>query len=89
MACCNRGQFLSYIAYGVLRVYQARRSDMENNETTAPGKLELIAVKSFKNYDDMYKVVNFLNNTLKDKKIIFGLTRDSANGTVTISIYES
>ena len=62
---------------------------MENNETSATGKLELIAVKTFKNYDDMYKVVNFLNNTLKDKKIIFGLTRDSANGTVTISIYES
>lgn len=53
------------------------------------GKLELIAVKTFKNYDDMYKVVNFLNNTLKDKKIIFGLTKDSANQTVTISIYQS
>jgi hypothetical protein len=51
--------------------------------------LELIAVKSFKNYDEMYKVVNFLNKTLKDRKLIFGLTRDSANGTVTISIYES
>lgn len=62
---------------------------MENNENNMTGKLELIAVKSFKNYDEMYKVVNFLNNTLKDKKIIFGLTRDSANNTVTISIYES
>lgn len=62
---------------------------MENNESCMPGKLELIAVKTFKNYDDMYKVVNFLNNTLKDKKLIFGLTKDSANGTVTISIYES
>ncbi|MGI6493127.1 MAG: YpmA family protein [Pelotomaculum sp.] len=59
---------------------------MNNNDT---GKLELIAVKSFKNYDEMYKVVNFLNKTLKDRKLIFGLTRDSANGTVTISIYES
>lgn len=61
---------------------------MENNESS-PGKLELIAVKTFKNYDDMYKVVNFLNNTLKHKKLIFGLTKDSANNTVTISIYES
>jgi hypothetical protein len=59
---------------------------VNNNDT---GKLELIAVKSFKNYDEMYKVVNFLNKTLKDRKLIFGLTRDSANGTVTISIYES
>ncbi|TEB06913.1 hypothetical protein Psch_00447 [Pelotomaculum schinkii] len=62
---------------------------MENNEGSLTGKLELIAVKTFKNYDEMYKVVNFLNNTLKDKKLIFGLTKDSANGTVTISIYES
>lgn len=62
---------------------------MDNNDGSITGKLELIAVKTFKNYDDMYKVVNFLNNTLKDKKIIFGLTRDSASGTVTISIYES
>lgn len=62
---------------------------MENNENNMTGKLELIAVKSFKNYDEMYKVVNFLNNTLKNKKLIFGLTRDSANNTVTISIYES
>lgn len=61
---------------------------MENNENSATGKLELIAVKSFKNYDDMYKVVNFLNSTLKERKLIFGLTKDSANGTVTISIYE-
>ncbi|NMA52632.1 MAG: YpmA family protein [Peptococcaceae bacterium] len=63
-----------------------RRLAVNNNDT---GKLELIAVKSFKNYDEMYKVVNFLNKTLKDRKLIFGLTRDSANGTVTISIYES
>jgi len=62
---------------------------LENNEGSLTGKLELIAVKTFKNYDEMYKVVNFLNNTLKDKKLIFGLTKDSANGTVTISIYES
>ncbi|HBC92348.1 MAG TPA: DUF4264 domain-containing protein [Pelotomaculum sp.] len=62
---------------------------MENNEGSLTGKLELIAVKTFKNYDEMYKVINFLNTTLKDKKLIFGLTKDSANGTVTISIYES
>jgi hypothetical protein len=62
---------------------------LENNEGSLTGKLELIAVKTFKNYDEMYKVINFLNTTLKDKKLIFGLTKDSANGTVTISIYES
>ncbi|MCL6638353.1 MAG: YpmA family protein [Firmicutes bacterium] len=53
------------------------------------GKLELIAVKTFKEYEEMYKVVDFLNKTLKDKNLIFGLTRDSAKGTMSISIYET
>lgn len=62
---------------------------MENKEPNDPGKLELIAVKSFKSYEEMYKVVDFLNKTLKDKKVIFGLTKDSQKGTMTISIYET
>lgn len=62
---------------------------MENREQPDQGKLELIAVKSFKSYDEMYKVVDFLNKTLKDKKIIFGLTKDTQKGTMTISIYET
>lgn len=53
------------------------------------GNLVLIAVKSFKEYDEMYKVVDFLNKTLKNKNIIFGLTRDTASGTMKISIYET
>lgn len=62
---------------------------MDNKENQNPGKLELIAVKAFKSYDEMYKVVDFLNKTLKDKKVIFGLTKDSQKGTMTISIYET
>lgn len=62
---------------------------MENKENTNPGKLELIAVRSFKSYDEMYKVVDFLNKTLKEKKVIFGLTKDTQKGTMTISIYET
>ncbi len=59
---------------------------MENSST---GKLELISMKAFKPYDDMYKVVDFLNKTLKDKKVIFGLTKNIKQGTMTISIYET
>lgn len=62
---------------------------MENKEQPNQGKLELIAVKSFKSYDEMYKVVDFLNKTLKDKRVIFGLTKDTEKGTMTISIYET
>lgn len=60
---------------------------MEKNESG--GKLELIAVKSFKEYEEMYKVVDFLNKTLKDKNVIFGLTRNGDKGTMSISIYET
>ena len=59
---------------------------MENSST---GKLELISMKTFKSNDDMYKVVDFLNKTLKDKKVIFGLTKNIKQGTMTISIYET
>ncbi|ACV62240.1 conserved hypothetical protein [Desulfofarcimen acetoxidans DSM 771] len=52
-------------------------------------KLELIAAKSFKEYDQMYKVVDFLNKTLKEKNVMFGLTKNSNTKEVTISIYET
>ncbi len=50
-------------------------------------KLELIATKTFKQYDGMYKVVDFLNKTLKEKKVMFGLTKNN-DGSMTITIYE-
>lgn len=62
---------------------------MENKELKNEGILELIAVKSFKSYDEMYKVVDFLNKSLKDKKVVFGLTKDTQNGRMTISIYNT
>lgn len=62
---------------------------MGHNEKNPKGKLEIIAVKSFKSYDEMYKVVDFLNKTLKDKRLIFGLTKNSGKDTMSISIYET
>ncbi|OPX92385.1 MAG: hypothetical protein A4E53_00533 [Pelotomaculum sp. PtaB.Bin104] len=62
---------------------------MDNNDISTTGKLELIAVKSFKAYDDMYKIIDFLNKTLKNKHVIFGLTKDVAKDTMKISIYET
>jgi hypothetical protein len=61
---------------------------MTEKENTEAGRLELIATKSFKPYDEMYRVVDFLNKTLKDKKVIFGLAKDKHNDTMTISVYE-
>lgn len=57
---------------------------MENNSEQA--KLELIAVKNFPASPDLYKVVDFLNKSLKQQKLMFGLTKKE--DTMTISIYE-
>lgn len=51
-------------------------------------KLELISSKTFKPYEEMYKVVDYLNKNLKHKKVMFGLTKNSEDGSMTITIYE-
>lgn len=61
---------------------------MKEDREKAPGKMELIAVKSFPPYNEMYRVVDFLNKSLKDRKVMFGLTRDRESGAMTITIYE-
>lgn len=54
----------------------------------AKDKLELIATKKFKHYEDMYKIVDYLNKTLKHKHVMFGLTKDPDDSSMNISIYE-
>lgn len=51
-------------------------------------KLELLAVKSFEYYAEMYKVVDFLNKNLKEKRVMLGLKKDRESGKLSISIYE-
>ena len=50
--------------------------------------LRLIARKTFQASDELIKVVDFLNKHLKDKKVIFGLTKDREGREMTINIYE-
>jgi len=50
-------------------------------------KLKVIAVKSFAPYDEMYKVVDFLNKTLKERHVMFGLAKNE-RGTMDITVYE-
>lgn len=52
------------------------------------GKLELIAFKSFPNNPDLIYIIDFLNKSLKEKKIMFGLTKDKGKNEMTINIYE-
>lgn len=57
---------------------------MSNNSEQ---KLELIAMKEFDSYENMYKIVDFLNKSLKDRQLMFGLSKK--NGYMIISIYET
>ncbi|NTV89742.1 MAG: YpmA family protein [Clostridiales bacterium] len=50
-------------------------------------KLELKSTLEVENNIDLYRIVDFLNKSLKDKDLIFGLSKK--NGKMTISIYET
>jgi len=52
------------------------------------GKLELIARQNFPANNDLVKVVDFLNKNLKNKKVMFGVSKDREKDQMTISIYE-
>ncbi len=52
------------------------------------GKLELIARQNFPANNDLVKVVDFLNKNLKNRKVMFGVSKDREKGQMTISIYE-
>jgi len=57
-------------------------------EQKSPGKLELIALKNFTANDELVYVIDFLNKSLKNKKIMFGLSKDKEAEQMTIKIYE-
>ncbi|NLU49037.1 MAG: YpmA family protein [Syntrophomonadaceae bacterium] len=52
------------------------------------GKLQLLAQKTFPASDELVRVVDFLNKNLKDRKVLFGITKSSERGEMTINIYE-
>lgn len=49
-------------------------------------KLELIATQTLPYNEDLYILVDFLNRTLKQKKLIFGVSQK--NEEMIVSIYE-
>jgi len=49
-------------------------------------KLELIATQTVPYNDDLYVLVDFLNRTLKHKKLIFGVSQRSEE--MVFAIYE-
>jgi len=61
--------------------------EVNNNQGEQNG-LQLIARKTFRANDELVKVVDFLNKHLKDRKVLFGLTKDRDGQEMTINIYE-
>ena len=55
---------------------------MEQNK----GKLELIATQKLKANPELYKIVDFLNKNLKDRQLMFGLSKKE--DSMIISVYE-
>lgn len=52
------------------------------------GKLNLIAVKTFPASDNLIYIIDFLNKSLKEQGVMFGLTKDKGKNEMTINIYE-
>jgi len=52
------------------------------------GKLELIAARTFPASPELIQLVDFLNKSLKDKSVMFGLTKDKEKNEMTLTIYD-
>jgi len=50
-------------------------------------KLIPFATKTLPADDKLFQMVDFLNKSLKEDNVMFGLTKDTEAGTMTISIY--
>lgn len=60
--------------------------NQQTNSSARQGKLELIATQRVGVNGELYKVVDFLNKSLKDHGLTFGLTKKEDK--MVISIYE-
>jgi len=46
--------------------------------------LKIKALKEFSDEDDLYQVVDFLNKSLRDKNLIFGIRKQGNKQVITI-----
>ncbi|HHW15262.1 MAG TPA: DUF4264 family protein [Firmicutes bacterium] len=58
----------------------------EAGERPAEPRIEILGRTTVALSGDTHRLVTFLNQTLKDQSLIFGLTR-AANGAVTFTVY--
>ncbi|MDD3853942.1 MAG: YpmA family protein [Syntrophomonadaceae bacterium] len=60
----------------------------KDTEVDKADKLDLIATKSFAANPDLVYVIDFLNRSLKHKKVMFGLKKSKESNEMIINIYE-
>lgn len=53
----------------------------------AAEKLIPFATKTLPADEKLFRMVDFLNKSLKEENIMFGITKDSVKNTMTVSIY--
>ena len=51
--------------------------------------LTVMATIDLKATEDLYLLVDFMNRNLKDKDIIFGLSKSNQEGHYTITLYKA
>jgi hypothetical protein len=51
-------------------------------------RLVTLATQTIDIADPMYYTIDFLNRTLKEKGLVFGLTKGEEEGTLQIAVYE-
>ncbi len=49
----------------------------------------VIATREVEGTADLYVLIDFLNRTLKDRNVIFGLAKAPAAGKFTVTIYRT
>ncbi|MDI3327304.1 MAG: YpmA family protein [Alicyclobacillaceae bacterium] len=52
-------------------------------------QLEVLGVFRTEGFEDLYKLVDFLNRTLKDRGLVFGLARGEHSGEYVLTVYRA
>lgn len=60
--------------------------NQQTNSSDRQGKIELIATQRIGVNGELYKIVDFLNKNLKDRGLMFGLSKKEDK--MIISVYE-
>ncbi|MBO8129592.1 MAG: YpmA family protein [Peptococcaceae bacterium] len=54
-----------------------------------PNELQLIASLQLTSNNELYKIIDFLNKNLKDRNVVFGLSKGPHSNIMTMAIYKT